>query len=126
MINEIREDMRKVKRMVAEVEIIIGKREGEIGYANQLIDAENLLTYCMSRLENAIVLPCKVGTPVFIINKKGQIFPGKFRLDDIDQFGKRVFLTRSEAEAVLKPKNGGLTNESKDALLNSFMKGAEQ
>jgi len=49
-----------------------------------------------------IVLPCKVGTPVFIINKKGQIFPGKFRLDDIDQFGKRVFLTKSEAGAALK------------------------
>ena len=51
-----------------------------------------------------IKLPCKVGTPVFIINKKGQIFSGKFRLDDIDQFGKRVFLTRSEAEAVLNAR----------------------
>ncbi len=53
-----------------------------------------------------IVLPCKVGTPVFIINKKGRIFCGKFRLDDIDQFGKRVFLTRAEAEAVLNARCG--------------------
>lgn len=69
-----------------------------------------------------IVLPCKIGTPVFIINKKGQIFPGKFRLDDIDQFGKRVFLTEEEAEAALKP---GLSSANKEALLNSFMKKAE-
>lgn len=53
-----------------------------------------------------IVLPCKVGTPVFIIDKKGRIFSGKFRLDDLDQFGKRVFLTRSEAEGVLNARCG--------------------
>ena len=49
-----------------------------------------------------IELPCKVGTPVFIVNKMGRICPGKFRLDDIDQFGKRVFLTRKEAEKAVK------------------------
>ncbi len=77
-------------------------------------------------LENGVVvMPCKVGTPVFIINKKGQIFCGKFRLDDIDQFGKRVFLTKEEAEAALKPKNSGLSSANKEALLNSFMKKAE-
>ncbi len=64
---EIREDMLKVKRMISEVEITIGKREGETELVNKLIDAENLLTYCMSRLENAIVPPCKVGDTVYAI-----------------------------------------------------------
>lgn len=63
--NEIREDMLKVKRMVSEVEIILGKREGETELVNKLIDAENLLTYCMSRLENAIVPPVKPGDTVY-------------------------------------------------------------
>lgn len=50
-----------------------------------------------------IKLPCKVGTPVFIINKKmGYVYTGKFRIDDLAQFGKRVFLTRAEAEKALK------------------------
>lgn len=62
---EIREDMLRVKRMVSEVEIIIGKREGETELVNKLIDAENLLTYCMSRLENAIVLTVKPGDTVY-------------------------------------------------------------
>lgn len=66
MMNEIREDMLKVKRMIADVEIILGKREGETELVNKLIDAENLLTYCMSRLENAIVPPCKVGDKVYV------------------------------------------------------------
>ena len=65
--NEIREDMLKVKRMVSEVEIILGKREGETELVNKLIDAENLLTYCMSRLENAIVPPCKEGDTVYVL-----------------------------------------------------------
>lgn len=63
--NEIREDMLKVKRMVSEVEMILGKREGETELVNKLIDAENLLTYCMSRLENAIVPPVKPGDTVY-------------------------------------------------------------
>ncbi len=60
MQNEIREDMLKVKKMISDVEIIIGKKYGETELVNKLIDAENLLAYCMSRLENAIVPPCKV------------------------------------------------------------------
>ena len=54
MPNEIRADMLKVKNMISEVEIIIGKREGETELVNKLIDAQNLITYCMSRLENAL------------------------------------------------------------------------
>ena len=50
-----------------------------------------------------VKLPCKIGTPVFIINKKmGCVYNGKFRLDDIDQFGRRVFLTKADAVKAVK------------------------
>jgi hypothetical protein len=50
-----------------------------------------------------IDLPCKVGTPVFIVNKThGCVYKGKFRLDDIDQVGKRIFLTEEAAKKVIK------------------------
>lgn len=68
--NEIRADMLKAKRMVSDVEMIIGKREGETELVNKLIDAQNLLTFCMSRLENAIILPCKVGDTVYGIAER--------------------------------------------------------
>lgn len=82
---------------------LIGKAKRNRKYREFSCSFERDFFLAEELIENGvIVLPCKVGTPVFIINKKGQIFNGKFRLDDLDQFGKRVFLTRSEAEGVLK------------------------
>ena len=56
----------------------------------------------------AVVLPCKLGDPVFIIGGKYRagrleqwINTGKFRLTDLEKIGKTVFLTREEAEAAL-------------------------
>ena len=47
---------------------------------------------------NTMVLPCVIGSQVWVISKScAEPFPAKFRLDDIDQFGRRVFLTRAEA-----------------------------
>ena len=49
-------------------------------------------------------LPCKVGTPVFIIEKYADgnhIVPDMFDYYDLSAFGKTVFLTREEAEAAL-------------------------
>ena len=121
--NEIREDMLKVKRMVSEVEMILGKREGETELVNKLIDAENLLTYCMSRLENAIVPPCKVGQTVYtrygysfkiqrieVLEDKKILFRcGNDGTDDYMAFydfeiGTDVFLTREEAEKALSER----------------------
>lgn len=126
--NEIRADIVKAKKMVSEVEMIIGKREGEGELVNKLIDAENLLTYCMSRLENAIVPPCKVGDTVYDISS-GEVlictiekieisltermllfidisikYPTYSTTETIetDYFGKTVFLTKEEAEQKLK------------------------
>ena len=127
---EIREDMLKVKRMVSEVEMILGKREGETELVNKLIDAENLLTYCMSRLENAVVPPCKVGDTVWAIAITGKIYKytvngfhyfedkhfmfGAHRIREDgkkvnptwqdSEIGKTVFLTREEAEKALKER----------------------
>lgn len=50
-----------------------------------------------------ILLPCKIGQTVWIVNRTmGKIYPAKFRLDDIENIGKRIFLTKAEAEKFLK------------------------
>lgn len=47
---------------------------------------------------NVIVLPCAIGSTVWAISKNcAEPFPAKFRLDDLAQIGRRVFLTRAEA-----------------------------
>ena len=58
---------------------------------------------------DAVVLPCKLGAPVFVIGGKYRhgrvekwINPGKFRLSDLEKMGKTVFLTQEEAEAALE------------------------
>lgn len=55
-----------------------------------------------------VELPCKLGTPVFVIGGKYRagrferwINPGKFRLSDLKKMGKTVFLTHEEAEKAL-------------------------
>lgn len=70
-------------------------------FSNPISDnVETIVEYLIAN--GVVVLPCKIGDPVFIIDKKGYIHTGKFRLDDLDQIGKRVFLTRAEAEKALK------------------------
>ena len=56
--------------------------------------------------ENGVIaLPCKIGSRVWIVNRtQGVVFEGKFRLDDLDQIGKRVFFTKFEAERMLRGK----------------------
>lgn len=127
MINEIRNDIHRAVRMVAEVEIIIGKREGETELVNKLIDAQNLLTYCKSRLENAVVPPCKVGDTVYclirgleeplegkvqdIAIKKSAVIircapKGYFGISYVaEEIGKRLFFTREEAEKTLAERS---------------------
>lgn len=47
---------------------------------------------------NTMVLPCAIGSQVWVISKScAEPFPAKFGLDDVKNFGKRVFLTRAEA-----------------------------
>ena len=56
-----------------------------------------------------LVLPCKVGTVVYIAGSKYRagrwetwVNTGKFRLSDLEKLGKTVFLTREQAEAALQ------------------------
>ena len=53
-----------------------------------------------------IILPCKVGTPVYVVaaaRESGRAWLGvnktRFRLSDMDKWGKTVFATRDEAMA---------------------------
>lgn len=63
---------------------------------NNKLTAEQIADYLIDH--NVIVLPCKLGETVWVISKNcAEPFSAKFRLDDIDQFGRRVFLTRAEA-----------------------------
>lgn len=96
---EIREDMLKVKRMVSAVEMILGKREGETELVNKLIDAENLLTYCMSRLENAVVLLVKPGDTVYAHNEYFGILPYLVGNFHIGYMGKEKDCLHWEAAA---------------------------
>lgn len=59
--------------------------------------------------ERLVILPCKIGTPIFIIGSKYRsgkfdkwVNTGKFRWSDIEKLGKTVFLNREEAEAALE------------------------
>lgn len=63
---------------------------------NNKLTAEQIADYLIDH--NVIVLPCKLGQTVWVVSKNcAEPYPAKFRLDDIDQFGRRVFLTRAEA-----------------------------
>lgn len=53
-----------------------------------------------------VVLPCKIGDTIFVVGYKYRagkydswINTGKFEINDLDRFGKTVFLTREAAEA---------------------------
>lgn len=54
---------------------------------------------------NVIVLPCKIGSTVWVVSKNAtEPYPAKFKLDDLDRFGKRVFRTREEAMKKMRCK----------------------
>jgi hypothetical protein len=47
---------------------------------------------------NVIVLPCAIGSTVWIVSKNcTEPYPAKFKLDDVSQIGKRIFLRREDA-----------------------------
>lgn len=54
--------------------------------------------YFFKHKQAIINLPCKLNDTVWVISKNcPEPFPAKFRLDDVDQIGQRVFLTKAEA-----------------------------
>lgn len=95
-----------IRNKMAELEDIV--ENCDISGIRELVEAD--------RDGRCMVLPCKIGTPVYRIlwhcgcaalddeSYKYVGFPGPFTFDMINQFGKSVFLTREEAEEAMKER----------------------
>ena len=93
-----------------------------VGFLEQLKEYQQL-----GEQNRLVILPCKIGTEVYDITwwddvqekvvvkgkayyrtvHKHKVTKSPFTYSDIDNFGKTVFLTKSEAEAKLKELRGG-------------------
>lgn len=63
---------------------------------NGKITAEQIANHLVAN--NVIVLPCALGATVWIVSKNcAEPYPAKFKLDDLSQIGRRIFLTRDSA-----------------------------
>lgn len=86
---------------------------------NRLKKIEDILgdEYDMDRLQElvegdrdgrCVMLPCKVGTPIYYWVDKGTkyqtLFQKKFCLEDANLIGRKYFLTKEDAEAALKAR----------------------
>lgn len=96
-----------------------------LGYIEDILgddyDLGRLMELVQSDREGrCVVLPCKVGTPVYIIQchigcaamddesyKFIDNFTTPFRIDMLSEFGKTVFPSREAAEAALKGEQDG-------------------
>ena len=64
------------------------------------VTAEQIADYLIAN--GVYVLPCPIGTKVWIVNKTyGAIKEGSFQLDDVSNIGKRIFFSRESAEEFL-------------------------
>mgnify|MGYP000356459747 CR=1 FL=1 len=95
------EEVQKLKKSDASKEQCTIDQHGEI---HRLRD--ELKRYKQAEQEGRLmVLPCKVGTPVFEIKFNQHdgywIEPAEFKLSMLSAFGKTVFLSRKEAEKAL-------------------------
>ena len=62
----------------------------------QKITAEQIANHLIAN--NVIVLPCALGSTVWIVSKNcTEPYPAKFKLDDISAIGKRIFLSKEAA-----------------------------
>ena len=110
------------KTMIREVKNVAEKHKNDRKFTGQTVitDMCNDIIPKLEKLEEyetakeegrLLVLPCKVGTPLYKIiyqrdNFDDQPYPivtiVKFKYEMIDQIGKTVFLSREEAEKALK------------------------
>ena len=66
------------------------------------------------KIENGtlVELPCKVGAKIYIVGEsdfcipKYQMWEDEFCLEDIEKFGKTIFLTKADAEKRLEELRG--------------------
>lgn len=60
------------------------------------VTAEQIADHLIAN--NVIVLPCAIGSTVWIVSKAcAEPYPAKFKLDDLSQIGRRIFLSRESA-----------------------------
>lgn len=63
---------------------------------NSKITAEQIADHLIAN--NVIVLPCAIGTQVWVVSKNApEPYPAKFKIDDVPHFGTRVFLRKADA-----------------------------
>jgi len=82
-------------------------------HLEEITDMPTEEEYIAMCLEKEVILPpCKVGEKVYVIGSRYRygreekwINTGKFRLGDIDQIGKTVFLTKEEAQKVIEGRS---------------------
>ncbi len=100
--------------------------DGRKGYVNETDIIDKLAEYeDLEEQGKLLKLPCKAGDTAYYLDRfcsgssldcpsrpcescedfKLEIYEGEFKLNDINDFGKTVFLTREEAEAALKELN---------------------
>ena len=72
------------------IELLTGKS------TDTLADVEYVADHLIAN--NVIVLPCAIGSTVWIVSKNcTEPYPAKFKLDDISAIGKRIFLSKEAA-----------------------------
>lgn len=105
--------------------LIVDKENELYSELPYMTDSERIEKVAKHLIANGVVvLPCKIGDTVWVVSKNcAEPFSAKFRLDDIDQFGKRVFLTRAEAlrrmrGAKRRKQSGKSLNQKKTELIN--------
>lgn len=70
----------------------------------RLAEAEKIADNLIAN--NVIVLPCAIGSTVWIVSKAcAEPYPAKFKLDDLSQIGRRIFLSRESALKYMRKGN---------------------
>jgi hypothetical protein len=70
----------------------------------RLAEAEKIADNLIAN--NVIVLPCAIGSTVWIVSKAcAEPYPAKFKLDDLSQIGRRIFLSKESALKYMRKGN---------------------
>ena len=68
------------------------------------VTAEQIAEHLIAN--NVIVLPCAIGSTVWIVSKAcAEPYPAKFKLDDLSQIGRRIFLSKESALKYMRKGN---------------------
>lgn len=68
------------------------------------VSAEQIAEHLIAN--NVIVLPCAIDSTVWVVSKNcTEPYPAKFKLDDLSQIGRRIFLSRESALKFMRKGN---------------------